>query len=248
MKPFALETASKKNIVTTEQNQGKVIVPLTIRYWLAFLLLSFICIEAHETFHHVSGAALCGGFGTMTLSVYEPKPNCLLDPLVTLSGPFLTFAIAWFGAYLISKNRHMLFACTLIFASFAHLRFPLPLNHSGDEWYVVRTNFEHLNGSLPARLSLAILLFLLALPPLIKAFRSMAAINRLPVFVAAWLLPLFPLIALPVVDEWLFGPELNQVGAALMGIPVIVLVLDAVAILLIWMAGSSLFHRPYQTN
>lgn len=234
--------------MTTEQNQNKVNVPLTIRYWVSFLLLSFICMEAHETFHHLVGAALCGGFGTMTLSVYEPKPNCFLDPLVTLSGPFLTFAIAWFGAYLLAKKRTVLFAYTLIFASYAHLRFPLPLNHSGDEWYVVRTNFEQLKGSTPAQLLLAVLLFLLALPPLVRAFRSMAVKNRLPIFIASWLLPLFPLFALSVVDEWLFGPKLNQVGSAWIGIPVIVLMIDAIAIVLFSIAGNHIFQRSPQTN
>ena len=234
--------------MTTETYQNKVKVPPTIRYWLAFLLLSFICMEAHETFHHFVGAALCGGFGTMTLSVYEPKPNCFLDPVITLSGPFFTFALAWFGAYLLTKNRQPLFAYTLIFASFAHLRFPLPLNHSGDEWYVVRTNFEYLKGSFPAQLFLAILLFLLALPPLVLAFRSMAVKNRLPIFIASWLLPLFPLFALSVVDEWLFGPKLNQVGSAWIGIPVIVLMIDAIAIVLFSIAGNHIFQRSPQTN
>lgn len=234
--------------MTTEQNQNKVNVPLTIRYWVSFLLLSFICMEAHETFHHLVGAALCGGFGTMTLSVYEPKPNCFLDPLVTLSGPFLTFATAWFGAYLLAKKRYVLFAYTLIFASFAHLRFPLPLNHSGDEWYVVRTNFEQLKGSFTAQLLLAVLLFFLALPPLVKAFRSMAVKNRLPIFIASWLLPLFPLFALSVVDEWLFGPKLNQMGSAWLGIPVIVLMIDTIAIVLFSIVGNRIFQRSPQTH
>jgi len=205
-------------------------------------------MEAHETFHHLIGAALCGGFGTMTLSVYEPKPNCLLDPLVTLAGPFLTFVIAWFGAFWLAKHKHKLFAYTLIFASFAHLRFPLPLNRSGDEWYVIRTNFEGLKESLPAQLFLATVLFLLALPPLVTAFRSLAVKNRLPIFVASWLLPLFPLFALSVVDEWLFGPELNQVGVALMGIPVIILILDVVAMLMLWMVGKPIFRPFSQTS
>lgn len=237
--------------MTTKQNyqiENKVNVPPTIRYWLAFLLLSFLCMEAHETFHHLIGAALCGGFGTMTLSVYEPKPNCLLDPLVTLSGPFLTFVIAWSGAFWLAKHKHSLFAYTLIFASFAHLRFPLPLNHSGDEWYVIRTNFEVLKESLPAQLFLALVLFLLALPPLVAAFRSLAVKNRLPIFVASWLLPLFPLFALSVVDEWLFGPKLSQRGIALMGIPVIILVLDAVAIVMFWIVGNHVFRPPSQIN
>lgn len=237
-------------MTTRQQHQieNKVNVPLTIRYWLEFLLLSFICFEAHETFHHLVGAALCGGFGTMTLSVYEPKPLCLLDPLVTLSGPFLTFAIAWFGAKLLTKNSHALFAYTLIFASFAHLRFPLPLNHSGDEWYVVSTNFEQLKHSVPAQFLMASLLFLLALPPLVVAYEAIANRHRLPIFVLSWLMPFLPLFILPIVDKWLFGADLNNVTLSLLGIPIIVLFMDLAAVGLLVFVYNPIFRQYEPIN
>lgn len=232
--------------MTTKQEyqiENKVNVPLTIRYWLAFLLLSFICFEAHETFHHVVGAAQCGGFGTMTLSVYEPKPDCLLDPLVTLAGPLLTFAIAWFGAYLLTKNRHMLFAYTLIFASFAHLRFPLPLMGSGDEWSVARQQFQQ-----PNRYLLAGILFILALPPLMSAYKSLANRQRLPIFIASWLMPFLLLFTIPIVDVWLFGAELNQATFSLLGIPTIVLFMGLAFICLFVFAGNPIFRQHESIN
>ena len=217
-------------------SKQKVIVPMTIPYLLVFLLLTFLCMEAHETFHHLVGGVLCGGFGTMTLTIYES--TCDLSG-ITFAGPFLSFAIAWFGAYLLLKNKRMLVAYTLIFASFAHLRFPLPLTRSGDEWSVLR-DYLPLSG----RYWVASILFLLALPPLVIAFRSIANRRRVLIFTTSWLLPLFLLFVLPYIDIWLFGPELDKPGLSLIGIPVIILVADMVAIGLYMFAKGKVFGQP----
>lgn len=223
-----------------ESQYGKLTVPISIHYLLLFLLLTFLCMEAHETFHHLVGGILCSGFGTMTLTVYEPQAQCNSD-VITLAGPFLSFAIAWFGAYWLMKRRHMLFAYTLIFASFAHLRFPLPLTNSGDEWSVLRGYLQE-GQRLPAQLLLASVLFLLALPPLLVAYKATANRMRLPVFIVSWLLPLFLLYALPLVDTWLFGPELDRASLSLLGIPIVILLADVIATMLFIVGGKQMFR------
>jgi hypothetical protein len=200
----------------------KVMVPMTIPYLLMFLLLTFLCMEAHETFHHLVGGVLCGGFGRMTLTIYEPTCDLYI---LTFAGPFLSFAIAWVAGYLLLKNKHPLFAYTLIFASFAHLRFPLPLMHSGDEWSVLG---DYLPSS--SRYWLAGILFLLALPPVVIVFRSIANRRRVLIFTISWFLPLSLLFVLPYIDTWLFGPDLDKTSLSLVGIPVVILVVDLIAI------------------
>lgn len=222
---------------------GKVKIPMTVQYLLLFLLLTFLCYEAHEAFHHLVGAILCGGFGTMTFTTYAPKPQCNLDHVVTLAGPFLSFVIAWFGGYLLLKKKHMLFAYTLTFASFAHLRFPLPLMGSGDEWLVMRTNFEQPNPYFVAGI-----LFLLALPPLVIAYRSVANRWRVPVFALSWILPFVILGSITYLDAWLPGTETSQGQPALMGIPAIIWVVNLIATLLFIFGGNQTFRQHLQVN
>jgi hypothetical protein len=224
-----------------ESKEGKVDIPMSIQYWLLFLALTFLCYAAHETFHHLMGGILCGGLGTMTLTIYTPKPLCSLNDAVTLAGPILSFAIAWVGAYWLMKSRLMLFAYTLIFASFAHLRFPLPLTRSGDEWSVLRQYLQD-GQFLPGQFLLACILFLLALPPLVIAYRAIANRKSLPIFIVSLLLPLLLLYILPFVDTWLFGPDLDRASLSFLGIPVIILLTDIFMVALFVLGGKQMFH------
>lgn len=222
---------------------NKIHVPITLRYLLAFLLLAFLCYEAHESFHHLVGAALCGGFGTMTFSAFEPQPHCVSDAAVTLSSPLLSFAIAWLGACWLSKQKHMLFAYSLIFASCAHLRFPLPLMRSGDEWLVARTSLEQPNPFVFAGI-----LFLLALLPLVFAYRSIANPWRVAVFAASWLLPFVILFLMPNLDAWLLGNKSSHAQTAPMGIPVTVWIVNLIVILFFLVISYRIFSQQTQFN
>lgn len=223
--------------------ENKLHIPITFTYPFAFLLLTYLCYQAHELFHHLVGGALCGGFGTMTFSAFEPKPACVSDAAVTLSGPFLSFAIAWLGAYWLSKNKHMLFSYTLVFACYAHLRFPLPLMQSGDEWLVARDSLEQPNPFV-----LAGILFLLALPPLVYAYRSIANPWRVLVFAASWLMPFGILFLMPNLDAWLLGTEPNRVQMALLGIPITIWIVNLSAVLFFLFLGYRIFNQPIQFN
>ena len=69
----------------------------------------------------------------MTFTVAMTRQPCMLPTLVTLSGPILTYGLAWFGILLLRSQRTRLFAYALIFASFSHLRFIQTLTGRGDE-------------------------------------------------------------------------------------------------------------------
>lgn len=221
----------------------KVRIPITIPYLLLFLLLTFLGYEAHELFHHLAGGVLCGGFGTMTFTTYVPQPECRLEAVVTLAGPFLSFALAWLGAYWLAKRKHMLFAYTLIFASYAHLRFPLPLMRSGDEWLVARTSFDQPNPYFTAGI-----LFFLALPPLVVAYRSIANRWRVPVFAMSWLLPVVILGSITYLDAWLLGTEPTSGQTGLIGVPLVIWTVNLSVILFLLLGGNRMFRQPKPIN
>jgi len=216
--------------------KNNVNIPIKLRYMVLFLLLTFLCYEAHELFHHLVGGILCGGFGTMTFTTFEARPQCISDIAVTLSGPLLSFVIAWFGAYWLKKSMYMLFAYTLIFASYAHLRFPLPLMGSGDEWLVARTYLQEPNSYLVAGI-----LLLLALPPLVTAYRSIANPWRLTVFITSFILPFVILFSINYLDDLI-----SETSSYWVGIPIVFLVVNALATLCFALVGRKTFLPAYQ--
>jgi len=220
----------------TLEPKNKVNIPITLKYMMLFLLLTFLCYEAHELFHHLIGGVLCGGFGTMTFTTFEARPQCVSDIAVTLSGPLLSFVIAWLGAYWLKQGKHTLFAYTLIFGSYAHLRFPLPLMGSGDEWLVARTSLKEPNPYLVAGI-----LFLLSLPPLVIAYRTIANHWRLTVFITSFILPFVILFSINFLDGLI-----SESTAMWIGIPITLLVVNAIAILCFVIVGRKTFLHVYQ--
>src|SRR6266496_6696894 len=101
----------------------KIRIPYQLGSIAVFLLLAFLCYQAHQLTRHLAGAALCGGFGTMTFTVTITREPCSLPFLVALSGPVLTYGLAYLGMFLLRSPKYRLFAYALIFASFSHLRF-----------------------------------------------------------------------------------------------------------------------------
>ncbi len=196
----------------------KVQIPHTPAYWATALLLTYLCYQAHELLHHFVGAVVCGGFGQMTFGLFITQTPCAGSAGVTLAGPVLSFALAWWGAYALERSKSKLLAYTLIFASFAHLRFMLPLGKGGDEWLLARLYFSH-----PNPYGVAGVLFLLGLPPVVWAGRAIANPRRWPVLLASWVMPFPVLMGLSILDEQIFGSDPNTVSLSLAGIPVIVL-------------------------
>jgi hypothetical protein len=206
----------------------KVKIPHRPIHIAIFLLLAFLCYEAHQLTRHLVGAALCGGFGSMTFTVTITREPCRLPTLVILSGPLLTYGLAWSGMFLLLSSRYRLFAYALIFASFSHVRFIQTLTGRGDELLLAGQWF-----GITSRAVVAAIVFVIGLPPVIAAYRVIA--NRRPtlVFAGSWLLPLPVLIVLLFGNAFIFGPNGDQIrSASLLGIPWIVLIIDLAALLL----------------
>jgi hypothetical protein len=216
----------------------KVKIPFRPIYIAIFLLLAFLCYQAHQLTRHLVGAALCGGFGTMTFTVTITKEPCSLPILVTLSGPLLTYGLAWFGMFLLRSPKYKLFAYALIFASFAHLRFIQTLTGRGDELILAEQWF-----GVTSRAVVAVIVFLIALPPLIAAFRIIANRRRVLVFICSWLLPLPLLFIMLFGNQILFGANGDEIqGVALLGISLIVFMTDLIASVLLIVFGPRYAH------
>lgn len=219
-------------------------IPSRPIYIVGFLLLAFLCYQAHQLTRHLVGAALCGGLGTMTFAVTIPKETCTLPILVTLSGPILTYGLAWFGMFLFRSSKYRLFAYALIFASFAHLRFIQTLTGRGDELVLAQQWF-----GITSRPVVAVIVFLIGLPPVIAAYRVIANQHRMRVFLSSWLLPLAVLLLLLVSNERLYGPNGDQIQSALVfGIPVVVFVIDLLAIALLIVILTRYLPRAEKTQ
>jgi hypothetical protein len=215
----------------------KVKIPHQPVHIATFLLLSFLCYEAHQLTRHLVGAVLCGGFKSMTFTVTLTREPCMFPTLVVLSGPFLTYGLAWFGMFLLRDAKYRLIAYALIFASFAHLRFIQNLTGRGDELILAGQWF-----GISSRVVIAMIVFLIGLPPVIVAYRVIANRRRWPVFVGSWLLPLPVLFVLLVANALLFGPNGDKVqGMTFLGIPPVVLVVDLAALLVFLRWGVPVF-------
>jgi hypothetical protein len=216
----------------------KVEIPSRPVHIALFLLLAFVCYQAHQLTRHLVGAALCGGFGTMTFTITITREPCLFPTLVTLSGPVLTYGLAWFGMFLLRSPRYKLFAYALIFASFAHLRFIQTLTGRGDELILAQQWF-----GISSRAIVAAIVFLIGLPPVIAAFRSIANRRRVLVFLCSWLLPLPLLFVMLFGNQFLFGANGDEIhSVSLFGIALIVFIINLAATVLLIVFGPRYSH------
>jgi hypothetical protein len=217
----------------------KILIPYRPVHIILFLLLAFLCYQAHQLVRHLVGAALCGGFGTMTFTVAATKQPCSLPTLVTLSGPLLTYGLAWFGMSLLRSPKYALFAYALIFASFAHLRWIQTLTGRGDELVLAKEWF-----GVSSRVFVAVVIFLIGLPPVIAAYRVIANRRRRLIFIGSWLLPLPVLFLLLFGTQFLF--ETIDIGTWLgsfLGIWLVVLITDLIAFAIFILLAPRYLHQ-----
>lgn len=221
----------------------KVRIPYKPAHIALFLLLAFLCYQAHQLVRHLVGASLCGGFGSMTFTVATTKQPCSFPTLVTLSGPLLTYGLAWSGMLILRSRKLALFAYALIFASFAHLRFIQTLTGRGDELVLARQWFV-----TSSRATVAVVVFLIGLPPVLAAYRAIANKRRLLVIICSWLLPLPVLFGQLFGDRFLF--ETSNIGkryGSFLGIWLIVLITDLIASALFILFGPR-YLRPREKD
>ncbi len=174
----------------------------------------------------------------MTFTIAITRQPCLFPTLATLSGPLLTYGLAYFGMLLLRSSKFRLFAYALIFASFSHLRFIQTLTGRGDELSLVQQWF-----GITSRPSVALIVLLIGLPPVIAAFRVIANKRRWRVLLGSWLLPLPLLFVMLFANRFLFGENGNErLDVLILGISLIVFVTDLIASILLIVFGPRHFH------
>lgn len=164
---------------------------LTWRYVVAFVALIFVCGMLHEFAHHFAGAAVCGGFGTMTLNSFKLVSGCESSPWrlwPSLAGPLLTFALLWWGmARLRSADEsRRQFGFALIFANFPVNRMGFVLLGWNDEQWFAKSMY---GDSRIVFWATVLLVWAACVPPLVVAYRSMTNRWRALWFVGFFLLP-----------------------------------------------------------
>ena len=203
----------------------KIRIPYRPVHIVLFLLLAFLCYQAHQLVRHLFGAALCGGFGSMTFTVATTRQPCLFPILLILSGPIFTYGLAWSGMFLLRSPKFALFAYALIFASFAHLRAIQTLTGRGDELVLAQIWF-----GVASRTIVATIVFLIGLPPVVAAFHAIANKQRVLVFVCSWALPLPLLFVLLLGNQFLFERGRNGIqNISFLGISLVVLITNLIA-------------------
>lgn len=206
--------------------------PFDLRSLLGLVALSWLASFAHEFTHHATGAALCGGVGRMSLSLFANAADCGARwPWTTAAGPALSYALMWLGMALVLRGRHTWWGFALVIANKPVLRLATALAGGGDEgvlWDLVSPQYGRWLASATV--------LALCLPPLIACWRALAPRRRPLVFIGALLLPMLPILPVPFVDRALYGDWIagREVLPAFFGVPWSVWMVEAgVALLLL---------------
>ncbi|NML66026.1 hypothetical protein HHL22_12505 [Hymenobacter sp. RP-2-7] len=168
-------------------------ITLTWRSLLAFGALLFVASEAHELVHTGLGRLLCGCWGTRDFNVWSLCASCDHRPLVQLaatwSGPLFSFALMWLGFWLLGPRqsaRRWSLGFALVFAAIPFARILGAVFMGGNDEVYALSKFMpyHRAWALGAALVL-----LATVPPLVRAYATLAPRGRAWVFLGFFLLP-----------------------------------------------------------
>jgi hypothetical protein len=208
---------------------------LTWQYVIAFAALTILCGTSHEFVHHFAGAAICGGFGVKTFNSFDLAPGCDANPLsvwATVAGPLFTFALMWWGLYLLGRGdeRRRQRGFALIFANFPVNRMAFALAGWNDEQWVARHAFG------PSRLAFwvtVLLVWAACVPPLVAAYRAIGNRRRPLWFAGFFLLPFAFVVAFAggfLESYLLLGRRL--LATPVLGVPYLLLLVEVVSLAL----------------
>ena len=212
-------------------------IKLSLPYVIAFLALTILCGTSHEFVHHFVGAASCGCFGYKTFNSFELCSSCAGNRLAfiaaTWAGPLFTYGLMWLGVYRLSKPstaaRQLGFA--LIFANFPINRIGFALIGWNDEQYVTNKIFGH----SPLGFWLTNLaIWILAIPPLLFAYRAITNRHRVLWFIGFFVLPFVFVFVFAgmFLEQWLLLDR-KFLAVPIIGIPYLVLLVEVLSIIVL---------------
>lgn len=172
---------------------------ITWKYLVALFALTLILMEVHEQVHINTGALICGGYGERDFNSWATINNCAMPAwsvLATVTGPLFSYALVWFGVWLLVKAKSenwKAIGFSLIFANVPFARIFTAVTGGGDETTVLRNLFKgEWSAAAIKYIGLAIVLAC-AVPPLYVALKSMKNRFRWLYLIGFSVLPLFVL-------------------------------------------------------
>lgn len=181
---------------------------ITWKYCIAFYCIGMLYASLHELIHHFAGYAVCGEWGVKTFNYFstacesEPKSH-----IATYVGPIFTFIMMYVGAYLLNEkfsNYKMHLGFAMIFAQIPLQRMVNPFFRMNDEYYATAQLF---GNSDAVYWSVIVIIWVICIPPLIKAFKAIQNKNRVLWFL--FYLVLFPYL---LVGPFFMGLEYLMVN------------------------------------
>ncbi|HEY0676895.1 MAG TPA: hypothetical protein VGD17_01370, partial [Chitinophagaceae bacterium] len=160
-------------------------INFTFRNIVAFLAILFVCHELHEISHTAVARLQCGCWGQRDFNVWDICNACSLEAntiLATIAGPLFTYALIWAGYFLMLKkadNSYQSLGWVLVFANKPFARIFTVLMKGGDETVITRSLFSQQSLSLTTWMLEIIVVLMLIVPPLIKAWKLLKPGNRL---------------------------------------------------------------------
>jgi len=190
---------------------------ITWKYCIAFYCIGMLYASLHELIHHFAGYIVCGEWGTKTFNNFETACDKLPKSYIaTYIGPIFTFIMMYIGAYFLNSKssdfkKHLGFA--MIFAQIPLQRMISPFFRMNDEFYAT----SMLLGNTPVVYwSVIIIVWVICLPPLIKAYKAIE--NKYRIIWFLFYLVLFPYL---LVGPFFAGLEYLMVEKKFLAQPVI---------------------------
>ena len=175
--------------------------PLRWQVLVSMALMVWVASFSHEFTHHLAASLVCGDVGRMSLNRFVLAGGCTGPwPISTAAGPALSYLMMWVGAWIVRQGRRPLFGLALVVAYVPFLRLLTAAMGGGDEGVLMRLwSPAHARWLAPA------LVLALMLPPLAVCYRALAKHRRGRMFLAAFLLPILPVLPIPAADSGWYG-------------------------------------------
>lgn len=206
---------------------------------LVFIVMVLVMHEVHEQSHYLATWLSCGCHGSrLDMLIWNLCSDCSASQafiITTFAGPFATYVFMWTGFFLLRRRNSIEKKCigfVMITGSLPYPKLLAMLDHGGDEITAMRAIHqaqERFNGE--AIIMGAIIILVLTLPPLWRAFRSIRNPQRVWIFSAILLLSsqINDLFYGELLNNWLahHGILMKPVFA---GLPLLIIVWDLVLI------------------
>jgi hypothetical protein len=149
-------------------------VRLTPANVTAFFLFMLLMGEAHEIAHFIVGKIICGCWPVSRDFNAWDICECDLGYWATAAGPIFSMSLAWIGMFLLNNpdSAKKSLGFILIWSNVPQARIMTVLMGGGDEGVVLRNLTEGTMLESNFRLLAIAVVFVMALPPIIKSFRS----------------------------------------------------------------------------